>query len=171
MARPAPGDYATFYETYVSKVLSTHPLAVLDENLTTLKRAMEALDPDKADYAYAEGKWTVKQLLQHMIDTERVFAYRAMRIARGDQTPLPGFDENEFAAAAQVHDIPLRALADELVALRQTSITMFSHFHAEVYTRRGMASNSPVTVNALAYIMAGHVMHHLDILRDRYNAY
>ncbi len=171
MPRPAPEDYAPFYHTYVSKIFAEHPLAVLQDNQQELRLAMSRLDAGKADYAYAEGKWTVKQLLQHMTDTERVFAYRAMRIARGDETPLPGFDENLYAANALVEHVALQALADELVGLRETTITLFSHFTVGDLQRKGMASNSPVTVNALAFIMAGHIKHHLAILKERYQAY
>jgi len=170
MSRPAPGDYAPFYETYVRKILEAHPLSILQENLKQFEAAMKKLDYSKPDYAYAEGKWTVKQLLQHMIDTERIFGYRALRIARGDNTPLPGFDEVSFAANASVKHITIDELADELIKLRQGHITMFSHFSPDDLNRKGIASNSPVTVTALAYIMAGHVTHHIEILKDKYGA-
>lgn len=171
MQRPVPGDYAPFYETYVSKIFTNHPLAILNENLQAMQQQFDKLDWTKGDYAYDTGKWTVKQLLQHMIDTERIFAYRALRIGRGDTTPLPGFEENDYAAAADVSTISSRALADELIALRQCHITMFSHFTVADFEKKGTASSSPVCVKALAYIMAGHVVHHLTILKERYHAF
>lgn len=168
MARPQTGDYATFYETYVSLVKSDDLLTEMQSSLKEIEQALGAVPEDRKDYAYAEGKWTIKELLQHMIDTERVFAYRATAFARGDKQSLPGFDENAYAATADVSRRNFLEMRTELLNLRQSQYLMYKGLTPEALATAGEANKNRVTVNALGYIMIGHVRHHLRILADRY---
>jgi hypothetical protein len=166
--RPVPGDYAPFYETYVSLVPEVDLLDAMHGSLEEIRETLESIAQDKADYAYAEGKWTVRELLQHIIDTERVFSYRAICIARGEQQPLPGFDENAYASLADVSHRSLKEMKEELLALRSSVYLMFRGFNNAMLERTGTASGKPITVNALGYICIGHIRHHSRILRERY---
>jgi hypothetical protein len=168
MARPEPVDYAPFYETYVSLVQKDDLIREIHDSLTEIYDTLEALPIDKIDYAYAEGKWTVRQLLQHMIDTERVFSYRATAFARGDRQELPGFDENAWASAAPVNDRNFQEMKEELLILRRSVYFMYKGLTPEALQSAGEANKNRVTVNALGYIMVGHVRHHFRILAERY---
>lgn len=166
--RPKQGDHAPFYETYVSLVQEENLADAMHGSLEEIREALELIPVEKADHAYAEGKWTVKELLQHMIDTERVFSYRAICIARGEQQPLPGFDENAYASLADVSHRSLKEMKEELLALRSSVYLMFRGFNGQMLERTGTASGKPITVNALGYICIGHVRHHVRILKERY---
>jgi hypothetical protein len=166
--RPQPEAYAPFYETYVRLVPENDLLEAFQHAMDEIHELLDSVPTDKADYAYAEGKWTVKQLLQHIIDTERVFSYRAVCIARGDKQPLPGFDENEYAAAGIVEARSLKDMKEELLALRHSVYLMFKGFTPEMLKQVGTASGKPVSTLALGYITIGHIRHHFTILRDRY---
>jgi hypothetical protein len=169
MPRPIPDqDYGAFYHHYVSLAQGEDALQALIHSLIELDDFLAAIPTSKGDYAYAPGKWTVKQLLQHMIDTERVFAYRAMCIARGEKQLLPGFDENEYAAYATAAHINLEELKEELLLMREATIRMYKGFTSEAFLRKGTASGKTITVNALGFIIVGHVLHHMDILHKYY---
>ena len=135
-----------------------------------LKRfeSLRSLPEDKANYRYAEGKWTVKDLVGHMADTERVFSYRLIRIARNDKTALAGFDENAWAASAPHSHSVMRDVADELIAVRRATLPLIWSLDEAAVSRSGLANNKPVTARALVWIIPGHAQHHLDILGDRY---
>jgi hypothetical protein len=126
------------------------------------------VDDARARSAYAPGKWSVKEVVQHCTDAERIFAYRALRIGRGDTTPLPGWDEQAYAPISAANDRPLDELLRELETVREASVTLFEGLPADAWTRAGTANGSPASVRALAWITAGHLLHHLDILQDRY---
>lgn len=166
--RPNANEYAPFYETYVSMVQENELEEAMHSSLEEIREALDEIPAEKADYAYAEGKWTVKQLLQHIIDTERVFSYRAICIARGEQQPLPGFDENSYASLAFVEQRSLKEMKEELLALRSSVYLMFKGFTAEMLARTGTASGKTISVNALGYITIGHIRHHFRILKERY---
>jgi hypothetical protein len=168
MAIPAPSDYAPFYGTYVRLVMEDDLVKALQYSLEEITENLVLITADKADHAYAEGKWTLKELLQHMIDTERVFSYRAMAFARGEQQNLPGFDENAYADSAQVAERNLAEMKEELLSLRRAVYFMFKGFTSEDLLRSGTANNNRVTVNALGYIAIGHVRHHFGVIRERY---
>jgi hypothetical protein len=168
MGRPNPGDYAPFYETYVSLVQNEDLISEFHDSLIEICDTLEVMPIDKIDYAYAEGKWTVRQLVQHMIDTERVFSYRAIAFARGEQQSLPGFDENVYAEVANVSDRNFLEMKEELLALRRSVYFMYKGFTPEALASSGEADKNKVTVNALGYIMVGHVRHHFRILAERY---
>lgn len=159
---------ATFYQNYIEKAEDIALPDGLRSNLKTAVKFFEAIPPKKRSYAYAEGKWTIRQLLQHIIDAERVFAYRALRFARKDATPLPGFDENIWAAVATAENRKWKDLLEEFVAVRKASILLYESFSTEELLLEGTASNNAINVMALGYIIPGHVNHHIDILNERY---
>lgn len=168
MPRPQQNDYAAYYDTYISKVSGDTIKEIITSYSEPLLKFYELLPEEKANHAYAEGKWTVKELLQHIIDAERVFSYRALRIARKDQTPLPGFDENSFATNSKASDRTLQSLKDEFSFLRKSTDILLSTFNDEQLAQKGTASNQPVTANAIAFIIFGHMIHHKQILEERY---
>lgn len=168
MAKPAENEYGFYYQRYIDQVQNTSLTEALQDSLDILSGVLRKISPEKAEYAYAEGKWTVKQVLQHLIDAERVFAYRAMCIARGEKQPLPGFDENNYAAQATGKNRSLNEIVDELFHIRLSSILLFKSLPVETLENMGTASNQPISVRALGFIMVGHVHHHLAILQDRY---
>lgn len=166
--RPLPSDYAPFYEPYVSLVKSDNIQQALSVSLPQMESFLSSIPENKSNYAYAENKWTVKQVLQHGIDSERVFAYRAMCIARGERQPLPSFDENQYAEKAPVQHRTLKGLTEELLLQRRSSILLFEHFTDEMLNAGGIASGKPITALSLGYITIGHWLHHQQILAERY---
>lgn len=167
MNRPQADEFSPFYATYINTV-SENALGELEHQVTSFPEFLKLIPDEKAYYAYAEGKWTVKELVGHVIDTERIMAYRALRIARNDQTPLAGFEENEYVANANFNDRSLESLAEEFAAVRRSNVYLFKHFSADELERRGTASGNPVSVRALLYITVGHLNHHKRILEERY---
>lgn len=159
---------ATFYQNYLSKAEDKEINKALKANLKSVEKFLNQIPAGKRTYAYAEGKWTIKQLLQHMIDTERVFAYRALRFARKDATPLPGFDENVWAANATAANRKWSSLVNEFIAVRKTTLAFFEALDKKDLLSEGVASNNPINVLALGYIIAGHANHHMDIIKERY---
>ena len=160
--------YADFYANYVQLAASDDLVKTLKKNRKKFLALLDAIPSSKINHAYAEGKWTVKQLLQHIIDAERVFAYRAMRIARFDTTPLPGFDENAWAERADVTARGWNDMIKEFNELRKSNIRMVNQFNKEQLSAEGTASGHPVSTAALCFVMAGHVKHHMNILQERY---
>jgi uncharacterized damage-inducible protein DinB len=123
---------------------------------------------DKFDYQYSEGKWTIKEIIQHLIDSERVFSYRALRISRNDNTPLPGFDENYYVANSNGKERSLQSLLTEMAVVRQSTLSLFNSFSEEQLTKIGIASNREVSVRAIGFIIIGHQKHHQKIFEERY---
>ena len=164
MARPAAGEYAPFYAGYVAAVDGDDLPAALAPS--PLAAAARELDPGLAGHAYAPGKWTVAQVVQHVVDTERIFQARVLRIARGDGTPLPGFDQDPYVAAAAPR--PLAALAGELDRLRASTVDLVGSLTDADLARVGAASGHALSARAAAWIVAGHERHHLAVLRERY---
>lgn len=160
--------YAEFYANYVNLAVSDDLIKTLKKNRKKFLALLDSIPSAKIDYAYAEGKWTVKQVLQHIIDTERVFAYRALRVARFDTTPMPGFDENLWAEKADVTARGWSDMIGEFKNLRKANITMISQFNKEQLAAVGAASGQAVSAAALCFIIAGHVAHHMNILKERY---
>lgn len=168
VTRPAADEYDPYYERYISNVPDG---AVLDRMLAQrdeVESVFAPLDDTAAARRYAPGKWSVKEVLGHLTDTERVFAHRAFRFGRGDATPLPGFDENAYVPAGGFDARPIASLLSEWRATRAASLALFNAFDAEAWRRRGSANGAPVSVRALAYITVGHADHHLGVLRERY---
>ena len=166
--RPDASEYAPHYEKYVSKVPDGHLLEILEDQRQETQDLLGGITEGRALHRYAPGKWSIKEVVGHVTDAERVFSYRALRFARGDRTPLPGFDEQVYAPAGKFDARPLPDLAAELDAVRRATIALFAGLDAEALARRGPADNKEISVRALAYIIAGHERHHVGILRERY---
>lgn len=168
MERPASTEFAPYYASYVSSVPDGDIVQLLEQQKAVLRARTTAVTPAQETYRYGPGKWTVREMFGHLTDAERVFGYRVLCISRGDTASLPGFDEHTYVEAANFNSRPLRALVDELVLVRDGNLLMMKAFDAEAWPRMGVANNVPVSVRALAFIMAGHINHHLEILRTRY---
>lgn len=168
MIRPDFESVPTFYKSYVEHVLDMTLLDALQHAGQLVQRTLLSIPEKKGDYRYAQDKWTIKEVLNHMMDAERVFAYRALRFSRNDQTPLHPFDENEYAVQANAHARSLQQLATEMLRLRQTTIDLYSSFTLQMLQREGTASNKKISVLNLGYIIAGHDIHHCKILLERY---
>ena len=169
--RPTPAEYALPFERYVSLVQDADILDALARQTGELAGALSGVRGQAERYRYAEGKWSIREVLGHVIDSERVFAYRALCIARGEQASLPGFDENAYQANASFDDYLLEELLREFGQVRDGNLAFFRHLSGAAWLRSGVANAKPVSVRALAYIMVGHVRHHLGVLRERYQAH
>jgi uncharacterized damage-inducible protein DinB len=167
IGRPETGEYAPYFDRYLSLIEGDDPLPPLAAQRAGFQ-ALAGLSEERAGHRYAEGKWTVREVVGHVLDTERVFGYRALRVARGDQAPLSGFDENSFAQQASHDACALAELVEELVLVRRGHLLFFRHLPTDTWRRRGVANGNPVSTRALAFMMAGHAAHHLVLLRDRY---
>ncbi|HEY0971815.1 MAG TPA: DinB family protein [Gemmatimonadales bacterium] len=166
--RPGPGEYAPYYERYVAAVPDGDLLGILGRQLSATSELARAIGEERAAVSPAPGKWSPRDVLLHVADTERVMAYRALRIARGDTTPLPGFEQDDFAREAGAGERTVADLLDELAAVRGATIALLRSLPAGAPERRGTASGHEVTVRALAYIIAGHELHHQRLLRERH---
>lgn len=166
--RPISGDYASFYETYVSKMTTDDIVTSLSNSFPEHLQFFKTLPAEKWDYQYADGKWTIKEILVHIIDAERVFSNRALRIARNDKTPLPGFDQDKYAPFMDANERSIESILEEYEAVRKSTITLFKNFNAKMWKRDGLASGTHVTALAIAYIIAGHEAHHIGVIKERY---
>lgn len=166
--KPDDTEYAPYYSRYISLVPDAGILSVLSSQLDDTLALLGGVPESQAGYRYAPDKWSIKELVGHMIDTERIFAYRALRFARNDKTPLSGFEQDDYITNASFDNHPLSELAKEFESVRRSSLFMFRHLDEEAWIHRGVASESEVSVRALAYIIAGHERHHMEILRSRY---
>jgi hypothetical protein len=167
ITRPESSEFASFYSGYIGKVPDSGPEPLMREQIGSLEK-LRYLSEDQANHAYAEGKWTVKELIGHVADAERVFSYRLTRIARGDNTPLAGFDENAWAKAAPHARRRIADVVDEMIAVRKSTLALIHSLDDSSIGNMGVANNNPVSARAICWIMAGHTKHHLDILQDRY---
>tara|TARA_R110002051_G_scaffold130577_2_gene204405 strand:+ start:14144 stop:14659 length:516 start_codon:yes stop_codon:yes gene_type:complete len=161
-------DYNPYYATYIAYLKEEDLKKALKDDLVFFRNFMGNMEADKLSYAYEKGKWSVAEVLLHIIDTERIFQYRALCIARNDKTSFPGFDQDEYVVNANANTRNIADLLDEFNAVRNASITLFDSFNEEVLLKRGEASNSPLSVAAAGFIMTGHLRHHLRILKERY---
>ena len=166
--RPSQAEFAPFYVGYVSLVPEADVIQVLEGQAADVRLQTRAFIPAREQFRYAEGKWSVREVLGHMTDAERVFGFRAFCFSRGDENPLPGFDENDYVARAGFDRRSLADLVQEFGQLREANLTILRRLDDEAWRRMGTASGKLVSVRALAYIMAGHVRHHLHILSTRY---
>ena len=166
--RPELSLVGSFYHNYINQVPDNELSEAFEKQSASLFRFLETIPPDKYDYRYADGKWTLKELLQHIIDAERIFSYRALRFARKDPTPLAGFDENLFAANAKADKRSWDKLVEELKVTRRSSELLFQSFDKDQLEAAGTSSNAPNYVLAIGYIIIGHAMHHQKMIRERY---
>ncbi len=169
MSRPLESEYAPYYQGYIARVKEDEILPVLRSQLDTLDVLLNRVAPEQETFRYAEGKWSIREVIGHLIDAERVFGYRTFSIARGEQRNLPSFDENEYMLRAPYDRIDLEDLLSELRLVRLSNIAMLRNLDDEAWLRTGIANDSPVSVRALAFIMAGHVRHHMGVLSQRYH--
>lgn len=167
IGRPEPGEYAPYYGKYVDLVKGDARQA-LSRQIRNSLELLRSVSEDASRRRYQSGKWSLREMVGHVIDAERIFAYRALRFARGDATELPGFEQDDYAAAARSDERPWSDLLTELELVRRANILMFDSFDRDAWLRRGVASGNPITVRALAYIMAGHELHHMSVARERY---
>lgn len=168
MTRPLPDEYPPFFAGYIDRVREVDVVGALRAQIGVLGALAAAVSPERETYAYAAGKWTMRQVVGHLGDAERVFSYRALCFARGDRTPLPGFDENAYVDHARFNDARLSDLVEELVLLRSANLKMLGALDEGQWSATGTANGRAMSVRALAYVMTGHVRHHLMVLRDRY---
>lgn len=168
IARPDKSEYAPYYEKYMSLVPQGDVLALLGQQLESTLATLRGISEEQADSRYAEGKWSVKELVGHIIDSERIFGYRALRFARNDQTPLPGYEQDDYVNNARFGALSISALAEEFEHLRRANLCLFRQFDTETWQRQGEANEQMASVRALVHIIAGHEAHHMNILRTRY---
>ncbi len=168
IARPEPGEYAPYYDRYISLVTGTDILGTLDGQRRETMLLLSGRDEREGDFRYAPEKWSAKEVLGHVCDTERVFAYRALRIARADQTPMEGFEQDDFVRNGPFARAPLAEIIEDYIAVRRATLTLLRNLEEAAWTRRGVANKNEVSVRALAYIIAGHEVHHRRILEEKY---
>lgn len=166
--RPEPTEYAAYYEKYISLVPGNDILGALEAQRLQMFHLFAARSERDGNFRYAPDKWTVKEILGHLSDTERIFAYRAMRIARADKTPIEGFEQDDYVRSGVFNERRLADLAEEFTQVRGSSIALFRGLASDAWLRRGVANKNEVTVRALAFIIAGHELHHRGILEERY---
>ncbi|HEY3280269.1 MAG TPA: DinB family protein [Gemmatimonadales bacterium] len=168
IGRPQADEVPAHLVGYVGNIPESDPVTVLATQIDVTAELLRGLSETDALKRYAPGKWSIKEVVGHMADTERIMAYRALRIARGDQTPLPGFDENAYVPPAKFDAHPLAELISDLRVTRGATLALFRSFDADAWTRRGTASGKAVSVRALGYVIPGHERHHVEILKTRY---
>jgi uncharacterized damage-inducible protein DinB len=166
--RPDKNDYAPFYAGYVDALEGDNGIEILVSQSTATQELLNSFSESKGNYAYAEGKWTVKEVVGHLMDAERIFAYRALSIARGEKKPLPGYDQDEYVKTGNFNKRQLFDLNYEFRLLRESNILLFRGFDEYMMNQRGIANDKEVTVRALLFIIAGHEKHHMKILKERY---
>lgn len=166
--RPGADEYPAYFERYIRLVPDGDIVATLTGQMAESATLLAGISEERAFFRYAPRKWSIKEVVGHVIDAERVFSYRGLRFARNDQTPLPGFDENPYVEIAHFDERPLADLAGELRLIRGATIALFAHLDDEALLRRGTASGREHTARSLAWIIAGHELHHLDVVRKRY---
>lgn len=168
IGKPDETEYLPYYGRYIALVPEGDVLSVLNEQLDETLALLRGIPESQAGFRYAPDKWSIKELVGHLIDSERIFSYRALRFARKDETPLPGYEQDDYIRNASFDAYPLSELADEFESVRRSSLFLFKHLDSEAWMRRGMANDSEASVRALCYIIAGHERHHRQILRDKY---
>jgi len=161
-------EYNPYYETYLKKTNDLSLIEGLRSNHDKILSFLKSIPQEKLEYRYTEGKWTIKEMILHVIDTERIFTCRALRIAREDQTSLPGFDQDAYVLPSKANERSLQNLLEEYKAVRQATIALFDSFDDKMLIQTGTASNSAISVRALGFILIGHENHHCEVIRERY---
>lgn len=161
-------EYSKFNVTYIQPLENVNLIEELEICLHDFIRFVQNIPMDKFDYRYADGKWTIKDIIQHIIDAERILSYRALRISRNDQTPLPGFEENSYVEHTNANARSIQQLLTEMAAVRQSTLLLFKSFTQEQLQLIGTASDNPISVRAIGFIMIGHQKHHQTIFKERY---
>jgi hypothetical protein len=167
-ARPEPGEYAPYYHRYISLVPGPDILSAFDEQRRQTLLLLSGRTDEDGNFRYAPDKWSLKEVLGHLNDTERIFAYRALRIARNDPTPIEGFEQDDYVRNGPFARRPLEDLIEDYIAVRRSTVSLFRNLDEAAWTRRGTANKSEITVRALAYIIAGHELHHRRMMEEKY---
>jgi uncharacterized damage-inducible protein DinB len=169
ISKPHTDEFPVYYNTYIGKVsIADDLIAALEDSRDKFLSFIKTIPADKLEYRYQEGKWTIKEIIIHLMDAERIFSYRALRFSRGDSTNLSGFDENEYVPNSDAASRSLQSLIDEYAALRQSTIAFFKNISGEMSLRTGMANGREISVRSLGYIIPGHEIHHLAVIKERY---
>ncbi len=168
MPKPSPTTYPPYFKKYVGLVPDEDLLTGFKNQLPVIKELLNSITEEKSMHAYDTGKWTLKELLQHMIDTERIFNYRALAIARGETASLPGFDENTYAANSNANERSWQNLIDEYLAVRSTTELLYKSFTNDAMAASGISNSNPVSVISLGFITLGHFYHHKNVIEERY---
>jgi len=168
LSRPAADEYLAYYDRYVTLVPDGNLVDILLEQQLETIGMLRRVDDERGLHAYAPGKWTIKEVIGHLCDAERVFAYRALRFARGDAQPVAGFDENAYVPAGRFNERRIGGLIDEFQSIRAATVHVFRYLTEDDLARRGIANGHPISVRALGYVIAGHELHHAKLLRERY---
>jgi len=169
IGRPEPSEYSDYARRYVDRVPGSDVEGTLARQLAATVAMLRPVDDARArTYSYAPGKWTINDIIAHVVDSERVFAYRALCIARGEQKSLPGFEQDEYAKLANATDRSLTSLIDEFQIVRKSTLALFASFSDDVWQRRGTANERPVSVRGVAFVLTGHELHHVAVLQERY---
>jgi len=167
--RPEESEYDPYYQKYVALVPETEIIALLEVQSDQLRSLIEGVPEERGTFAYDDGKWTIKEVLSHLIDGERIFSYRALRIARGDKTPIEGFEQEGYIENSHANQRSFSDLLDEFTQIRRANLAFFENLDPADWIRTGTANNVEISVRSLAWIMAGHIRHHLNILTSRYS--
>jgi hypothetical protein len=170
IARPEPGEYAPYYDRYISLVSGNDILTTLESQRRQMLLLLSGRDEADGDFRYAPDKWSTKEVLGHICDTERIFAYRALRISRGDRTPIEGFEQDDYVRNGPFAQRPLAELIEDYIAVRRATLTLLRNLDEQAWMRRGIANKNEVSVRAIAYTTAGHELHHRRILEEKYFA-
>jgi DinB superfamily len=168
IAKPEPTEYMPYYGKYVSLVPDGDIVSLLGQQIEETAGLLNSIPESRSGFRYAPDKWSIKELLGHLIDTERIFAYRALRFARNDKTPLPGYEQDDYVANGSFDNYTLTDLVSEFKSVRQSTVFLFKHLDPNAWTRSGLANNGEASVRALAHIIAGHELHHRAILSGTY---
>jgi len=168
IARPQAGEYAPYYERYISLIQENDILATLDRQRREMVLLLSGLSEEQGDFRYAPEKWSAKEVLGHVCDTERIFAYRALRISRGDATPMEGFEQDDYVKNGPFARHAIAEVIEDYIAVRRATISLLRSLEEAAWSRRGVANKNEVTVRAIAYTIAGHEVHHRGILEEKY---
>lgn len=166
--KPSPSEHAPYYGRYIERVPDGEILAILESQIAETVKLLGSLPEEKTLARYAPGKWSIREVVGHMCDVERVFGYRALRFARDDATPLPGFEQEDYAREGRFDSRPMKDLLAELVAIRRASLLLFRGFSDAAWARAGTASGYVISVRSVPFILAGHERHHVGVIRERY---
>jgi uncharacterized damage-inducible protein DinB len=167
-SRPEPSEYAPYYDRYISLIPGPDIIATLESQRRQMLLILSGRDEAEGDYRYAPGKWSVKELVGHVCDTERIFAYRALRISRGDRTPIEGFEQDDYVRNGPFAIRPLSEVIEDFIAVRRASLTLLRNLDETAWLRQGIANKNEISTRAIAYLLAGHELHHRRILEEKY---
>lgn len=168
MSKPSPASYPGYFQKYIDQVPEEDLHAAFINQLPAMTTFLQSISEEKSNYAYAEGKWTIKEVLQHITDTERIFAYRALAFARGEKASLPGFEENDYAINSNANNQSWQDLIEELLAVRKSTELLFNSFNDTILLKDGTASTNKISVAGLGFIIIGHFNHHKKVIEERY---